>query len=203
MSSTDRLACALAKIDHANSADPETELYHGQPQAKALVYSQHMTRWLHTLVAQPSELMQIACRAQHIKRWTIPRSDYPEGREAYYRWRKACGQMHGQETAAIMGLCGYSVHECEHVAMLLTKRNLRQDTDTQLLEDVACLVFLEQYFADFYTENPDYDQAKWQRIVGRTWQKMSPRGQQAAEKLVVSLPLHLQTLLKITLSEIS
>ncbi len=202
MTTTDsRLECALAAIDTANRADPNQESFGGEQLPKEYAYSLHMTRWLFALESAPSERMQIACRAQHIERWTLPRSDYPEGRKAYYQWRQACGQMHGRRAAEIMADCGYPHEECDRVETILTKRELRKDADTQLLEDVACMVFLEKYFADFYEEKADYDRDKWLRIVRRTWGKMSPRGHEAALKLAEGMPAHLLELLQEALAE--
>ncbi|NMT62426.1 DUF4202 domain-containing protein [Marinobacter orientalis] len=195
------LACALDKIDAANRADPNCEQLDGQSLPKEYAYSQHMTRWLFELEPQPSERMQIACRAQHIERWTMPRRDFPEGRKAYYEWRQACGRMHGRRAAEIMAECGYPEDECKRVETILTKRELRKDGDTQLLEDVACMVFLERYFADFYEQNADYDREKWLRIVRRTWGKMSPRGHEAALKLAEGMPVHLLALLQEALAQ--
>lgn len=191
-----RLECALADIDKANGADPNTDLLSGESLPREYIYSLHMTRWLYVLEADPSDVMQIACRAQHIERWTMPRSDYPEGRKAYYEWRQACGRMHGRRAADIMAGCGYSPAECQRVETIVTKRELRKDADTQLLEDVACLVFLEKYFAGFYADNADYDREKWLRIVRRTWKKMSPRAHSQALVLADGLPGHLQELLQ-------
>lgn len=196
MTASAQLTCALDKIDGANCADPNRETVDGESLPREYAYSQHMTRWLFALESEPSERMQIACRAQHIERWTIPRSDYPEGRKAYYQWRQACGRMHGRRAAEIMADCGYEAAECEKVETILTKRELRQDADTQLLEDVACMVFLERYFADFYEEKAYYDREKWLRIVRRTWGKMSPRGHEAALKLAEGMPAHLLELLQ-------
>lgn len=193
--SAGRLECVLDGIDGANRRDPHAEVLDGQSLPREYAYSLHMTRWLFALEEAPSERMQIACRAQHIERWRLPRSDYPEGRKGYYEWRQACGRMHGRRTAEIMAECGYEPDECARVETILTKRELRKDPDTQLLEDVACLVFLERYFSRFYEEKPDYDREKWLRIVRRTWGKMSPRGHEAALKLAGQLPEHLQTLL--------
>lgn len=201
MKQPNKLACAMEKVDAANRADPNIELVDGQPLPKEYAYSQHMTRWLHELDPEPSERMQIACRAQHIERWTMPRRDFPEGRKAYYEWRQACGRMHGRRAAEIMAECGYPEAECERVETILTKRELLKDEDTQLLEDVACMVFLERYFADFYEQNADYDREKWLRIVRRTWGKMSPRGHQAALKLAEGMPAHLLRLLQEALAE--
>ena len=197
MNSTEALLTnVLERIDQANLADPNQALFEGELHPKEWIYSQHMTRWLFTLIPEPSELMQIACRAQHLERWKLPRTDYPEGKKGYYQWRQACGVMHGQRAAALMAECGYQAHDCDHVAQVLTKRALQQEPDTQLLEDVACLVFLEKYFSDFYQKNSEYDREKWLRIVRRTWQKMTDRGHQAALPLVHHLPTDLQQLVQ-------
>ena len=202
MTTTDsRLQCALASIDAANKADPNQESFDNERLPKEYAYSLHMTRWLFELESDPSERMQIACRAQHIERWTMPRQGYPEGRKAYYQWRQACGRMHGRRAAEIMAECGYPPAECERVETILTKRELRQDADTQLLEDVACMVFLEKYFADFYEEKAEYDRDKWLRIVRRTWGKMSPRGHEAALRLAEGMPAHLLALLQEALAD--
>lgn len=197
----DRLTCALAAIDAANRQDPNRETVDGESLPREYAYSLHMTRWLHALEPAPSERMQIACRAQHIERWTLPRSDFGEGRKAYYQWRQACGRMHGRRAADIMAQCGYPDDDCRRVETILTKRELRQDPETQLLEDVACLVFLERYFASFYEQKADYDKEKWLRIVRRTWAKMSPRGHEAALKLAEKLPPHLVALLQEALAD--
>ncbi|HBM48977.1 MAG TPA: DUF4202 domain-containing protein, partial [Marinobacter sp.] len=191
----------LEAIDRANQADPNTEQVDGQKLPREYAYSLHMTRWLFALEPEPSERMQIACRAQHLERWTMPRSDYGEGRKNYYQWRLACGRMHGRRAAEIMAECGYPEEECERVETIVTKRKLREDEDTQLLEDVACMVFLERYFAGFFEDNPDFDKEKWLRIVRRTWDKMSPRAHEAALKLAEGMPAHLLELLQEALAE--
>ncbi|MBS3805081.1 MAG: DUF4202 domain-containing protein [Oleiphilaceae bacterium] len=200
MDTSAQLTCALEKIDNANLADPNREQVGEETLPKEFAYSQHMTRWLFQLESEPSERMQIACRAQHIERWTMPRKDFPEGRQAYYEWRQACGRFHGRRAAGIMAECGYPASDHERVETVLTKRELRQDPETQLLEDVACMVFLERYFEDFF-QKTDYDREKWLRIVGRTWDKMSPRGHEAALELAGNMPQHLQTLLGEALAE--
>ena len=195
------LKCVLDAIDNANRADPNRETVAEEFMPREYVYSLHMTRWLYELELAPSERMQIACRAQHIERWKMPRSDYPEGRKPYYEWRQACGRMHGRRAAEIMAGCGYPEGECERVEVILTKRELRKDADTQLLEDVACMVFLEKYFAQFYADNAEYEREKWLRIVRRTWGKMSPRAHEQALALSTKLPEHLQLLMQEALAD--
>lgn len=197
----ERLQCVLDAIDRANRGDPNEEVVAEESMPREYAYSLHMTRWLYELEPSPSARMQIACRAQHLERWKMPRSDYPEGRKSYYEWRQACGRMHGRRAAEIMAGCGYPESECQRVEIILTKRELRKDVDTQLLEDVACMVFLEKYFAQFYADNAEYDRDKWLRIVRRTWGKMSPRAHERALALSVQLPEHLQLLMQEALAD--
>ena len=63
---------------------------------------------------------------------------------------------------------------------LVRKERLKADPETQLLEDVACLVFLENYFAEFSRQ---HDEAKLIDILRKTWKKMSARGHEAALQL--------------------
>ena len=48
---------------------------------------------------------------------------------------------------------------------------------TQMLEDVVCLVFLENYFSEFASAK---EEGKLLTIIRRTWSKMSDRGREAA-----------------------
>ena len=53
-------------------------------------------------------------------------------------------------------------------------------SETQTLEDVICLVFLEFYFEPFAHKHPE---DKTIDILQKTWKKMSKAGQEAALKL--------------------
>jgi sirohydrochlorin ferrochelatase len=70
----------------------------------------------------------------------------------------------------------------QRVASLIRKENLKTDVESQTLEDVACLVFLQHYAADFA---PKHDREKMIGIVQKTWKKMSEEGQASA----LALPL--------------
>jgi hypothetical protein len=60
------------------------------------------------------------------------------------------------------------------------KERLRSDPEAQMLEDVACIVFLSHYMADFMGKT---DEAKLPRILAQTWNKMSAQGHTHASKL--------------------
>jgi len=174
-----RLAAALATIDAANAADPNREP-DGTP--RELAYGQRMTAWLQRLEPAAPEPLQLAVRAQHIERWLIPRADYPEGRTGYKRWRSDLARHHAARLGEIMTAAGYPPEAATRAADLIQKKRLAHDPEAQTLEDVACLVFLQHYFAAFAAKHP---RAKVIDIVRKTWRKMSDRGHDAA----TSLPL--------------
>lgn len=177
-----RLQEAIRRIDVANQEDPFREESHGQSFAKEYLYSLRMTERLHQFVQEPSEALQVAVRAQHICRWMIPRDQYPEGRKGYHQWRIALQKFHAEKTGDILQDVGYDEPFIQRVQALLRKENIKHNPETQALEDVVCLVFLEYYLTDF-VDKGEYDEAKLVDIVQKTWQKMSADAHQAASQL--------------------
>ena len=124
--------------------------------------------------------MQIATRAQHFRRWEIPRGDFPEGRHGYNDWRKTCRAHHAERAGAIMRAAAGAKRTPGGSASLIRKERLKKDPESQALENVAALVFLEHYFDDFLMKYQGYDDEKIVDILGKTLCKMSPRGHAAA-----------------------
>jgi hypothetical protein len=183
----ERLDRAIALIDAANGQDPNLEEdSEGAFHPKELLYSRRMTAWLERLEPEASDALKIAARAQHIRRWTIPRDGYPRTRVGYLQWRTELYRFHGEETATLMARAGYDPETIDRVKKMLAKRGLKRNLEVQLIEDVACLVFLEHYFSDF---SKDHDEDKVIDIVRKTWSKMSERGQKAAFGLDLSEPV--------------
>ncbi len=161
---TDRLQTVLAQIDAANAADPKGE---------ALTYGERMSAELHRLFPKASDLLQIAARGQHVERWLLPRSDYPQGKAGYLEWRREQARRHAWRVAGIMAEAGYDQTDCERVGVLLRKEGLKRDPEVQALEDVICFVFLRWYFADFAA---GHDPTAVLDIVQKTARKMSDTG---------------------------
>ena len=182
MSTMDKLGAALAAIDAVHAQDPEKE--GGQP--KELRYAQRMSAWLAKLAPESSEALQLAVRCQHLRRWAIPRSAYPEGKIGYLRWRKEESLAHASLAGEILGQAGYGADAVKHVQSLIKKERIKHDPEAQLLEDTACLVFLEYEFAGFAAK---HGEEKLIDILRKSWAKMSPQGQQAASGLQLSAPL--------------
>jgi hypothetical protein len=199
MMTTSRLTTVLSAIDKINSNDPNKTIVNSRSQANELLYGQYMTACLEQYFPQSNELLQIAVRAQHIKRWDLKRSEFEAGKAGYYQWRIQQGKYHAQLTKSLMLENGYDETEGETTACILRKEKLKTNSDTQTLEDVACLVFLQYYFNAFaakYTETDN--EAKIIRIVQKTWGKMSDRGHEIA--LSLTLPSHLAELVNKALS---
>lgn len=174
------ITATFVAIDAINAQDPNLETSNGEAIAKELLYSQRMSQWQQTFAPDASPELQIACRAQHIKRWAIPRSDYPMDRQGYKRWRTELGRMHGELTAEVMQQHGFDDTAQQRVKDLLLKKQLKRDPEVQALEDIICLVFLEFYLEPFAEK---HSEEKLIGIIQKTWNKMSEDGHAAALKL--------------------
>ena len=162
-----RLQTAFAAIDQANSADPNQS--DGQPVE--LLYGQRMTEEQLALYPDASEPLRIACRGQHIERWTLPRHDFPMDRPGYLAWRTEQGRRHAARVAEIMRAAGYGDADIQHAEKMLMKQGIKRDGDVQALEDTACFTFIRWYMGPFsQTRDPD----EMLRIVEKTARKMSP-----------------------------
>lgn len=163
-----RIASVFAAVDAANSDDPN--LTDAGPLA--LVQGQLGSAWLKKLTETPTPELQVAVRAHHLKRWELLRSNYPEGRAGYLRWRKDNKAHQANAAAEILAEHDWSTEHIDRVRLLLSRSQLRTDSDTQHLEDAACLVFLETQF-DAMSEQTDAD--RMVTIVVKTLKKMSPQ----------------------------
>ena len=168
-----RLDLAFAAIDAANAADPTIE--NGQPAA--LLYGLRMTAEVPHLFPDASDVLQIAARGQHIERWLLPRTDYPEGLPGYLDWRREQARRHAARVGKIMLDAGYPKADADRVGVLLRKEGIKRDADVQALEDLICFAFLRYYFADFTIgKDPDH----LLKIVEKTARKMSAMGRAKA-----------------------
>ena len=176
--------CAIERFDGANAEDPNRELADGREQPKELLYARRLSAMIERYAPGAPEALRLAVRCQHIRRWAIPRSDFPGTTAGYKQWRSKLQQFHAETAAGILRDCGYGEDTVARVQALLRKEKLKLDPEVQMLEDVVDLVFLENYLEDFVAKHPDYDEAKWTDILKKTWFKMSPRGRNAALSMV-------------------
>lgn len=104
-------------------------------------------------------------------------------RPGYLKWRNALKRYHADRAEEILQKAGYDRETIDRVRELVMKKGLKTDPETQTLEDVVCLVFLQYYFEDFAEK---HEEKKIVNILQKTWRKMSPRGQEIAMQLNLS-----------------
>lgn len=181
-------AKALALIDAANGADPNQVSAGGKEWPKELLYSERMSDMLERYAPEADDAMKLAIRAQHIERWKSPRSDYPMDRIGYLKWRKDLYKIQANTAAELLLQAGYDDAVIERVRNSVAKKNIKGSADTQLLEDVTDLVFMEHYMLEFVGKHPDYSEEKWIEIIQKTWRKMSSAAHDFALSGKINLP---------------
>jgi hypothetical protein len=179
---------ARSLIDAANNADPNRVTADGKDWPKELLYSERMSGMLERFKPLADDVMKLAIRAQHIERWKSSRQDYPQGRIGYLQWRKDLYKIQASRAAELMAEAGYDQAERDRAWQAVAKKNIKGNPDTQMLEDVTDLVFMEHYMLEFVAKHPDYDEVKWLEIIRKTWLKMSPDAQQFALSGAIQLP---------------
>lgn len=167
-------------VDSAHSADPH-RTDNGRPAE--LVYADHMENWVTRVAADPTPLLRLAARCQHLERWSVPRASFPEGKAGYFAWRKSLYTKQAERARSLLFAAGVSSDDANEVATWVAKTGLKTNAGTQALEDAACLVFLENEIARFAAQHAEYPRDKFVDIIRKTWRKMSPRAQELARTL--------------------
>lgn len=177
MGHSGNMHAAFDRFDQLNAGDPHTEWADGERKPREWLYGRRMTETLKAYMPEASEALQLTARCQHLCRWEIPRSRYPMDRQGYLQWRQELKKFHADKASEVLAAIGYGPEMIDRVAFLLQKKRLKRDPETQALEDVICLVFLEHYFEDFAEKHPE---DKVVDILRKTWRKMSAEGHRAA-----------------------
>ncbi len=167
----------MQRINAGHAEDPNKVSINGVEQPYELHYSQKMTKYLEKRDPSASETLHLAISAQHFRRWEVPRNSYPMTKVGYHAWRTFLKKRQAELAAQICLDCGYAAEDAERVAYLIRKEDLKQDAETQVLEDVACLVFLDDQFEEF---EKGFDEEKVVKILQKTWGKMSEKGHELA-----------------------
>ncbi|KAF1846412.1 glutamyl-tRNA synthetase [Cucurbitaria berberidis CBS 394.84] len=176
-------AKALSAIDAAHALDPTQITVHNSSTPYELHYAQKCTSYLDQRAPSASEPLRLAIRAQHFRRWEVPRSTYPMTRIGYHAWRTYLKKRQAELVEEICVEAGYSAADAARVGALIRKEDLKADEETQVLEDVACLVFLDDQFEAF---EKTLDEDKIVSILRKTWGKMTERGHELALKIPMS-----------------
>ncbi|GAB1392243.1 hypothetical protein MASR1M60_04060 [Rhodocyclaceae bacterium] len=180
---------AVALIDAANAEDPRMDIdASGKAVPRELLYGQRMAEMIGRYALEADEVQKLAVRAQHIQRWKTPRDSYPMTRDGYMQWRTGLYKFHAETCGRLMQEAGYDEAAIERAKQAVGKRGLKVNPDTQMLEDVADLVFIEHYMLGFAGQKADYSEEKWLDIIRKTWKKMSERAHAFALSGQLKLP---------------
>ncbi|MBI5430716.1 MAG: DUF4202 domain-containing protein [Nitrosomonadales bacterium] len=179
---------AIAAFDRANAEDTNRETADGRESPKELLYAQRMTEMQQRYAPEASEAVRLAVRAQHIQRWKIPRGNYTMDKPGYMLWRTTLYKFHADTAGKLMQEAGYDDDMIARVKTIVGKKELKTNPETQMMEDIVDLVFIEHYMTGFANQHPEYDEAKWILIIKKTWNKMSPRAHEFALSGKIKLP---------------
>lgn len=144
----DRLQAAFDAIDAANADDPNRLDVRGESRPKELAHAELACEWVRALAPEASDVLLLAARAHHVRRWELPRRDYPDGKAGYYRWRRELQARHAELVGTILKEQGYEQDTIARVQVIIKKQGLGKDPEVQVFEDALCLVFLETQFGE-------------------------------------------------------
>lgn len=174
---------ALERLRSVHEADPRRRDTAAGSRPVEAVWCERVENWVQSLAPDAPAALRLAAAAQHLERWRWPRSGHPEGRAGYLRWRREVARSQADRARQICLDAGVPGTVADQVAALVRKEDLAADPRTRVLEDAACLAFLELDLDDFAERHEDSDVI---RILARTWRKMSDDGRAAAMRLELS-----------------
>ncbi|UEG51825.1 DUF4202 domain-containing protein [Mucilaginibacter daejeonensis] len=180
-----QLQAAFDLFDAYNRNDPRTFEWEGTSYPQEYFFALKLHDRVLLLDPQASEELLLASRCQHIGRWEMPRESYPEGREAYLKWRKDLALHHAEIASGLMGQAGYADEQISRVTEILLKKRIKVDADVQTMENALCLIFLEFQYEDFRKKYAD-DPEKMINILHRSLLKMDAHGHVFALQLAYS-----------------
>lgn len=181
-----RFQRAVEAFDHINAEDPNQLVVGGDARPRELVDAERLAAWVTRLDPNASETLRLAARCQHLRRWHIPRDSFPKGRSGYLKWRAELARFHADSAAQILKAMGYDELFIDAVRRIILKRGLGtgspETADVQTMEDALCLAFIEHELDEFSSK---HDDVTLERILRKTWSKMSER----ARTIALELPL--------------
>lgn len=190
MTNQTRFNQTIAAFDAINAQDPNHQTIDGKKYPKELIYAERLSEMLNRYAPDASEALKLAVRAQHIQRWISPRTDYSMTKSGYMQWRSNLKTHHAEIAGQIMREHGYDTDIIQQVMSLLKKEDLKGNADTQTLEDVIVLAFLEHDLEAFVEKYKDYSEEKFITILRKSYLKMSEKGREAALSMI-TIPEHL------------
>jgi Domain of unknown function (DUF4202) len=178
----------IAAFDKSNAEDPDSETANGKEYPKELLYAWRIAEMQERYLPDASEAVRLACRARHIQCWMCPRGGFPMDPDGHLQWRAAQYKCRAEIAGNLMKQAGCGDEMIRRVLTIISEKAHKVNPETQLMEDVVDLVFIEHYMIGFATSHPEYDEAKWIEIIKNTWNRMSFRAHEFALTGKLKLP---------------
>lgn len=193
--SSERFQIACAALAALQAADPQVVDGPDGSIGRELLRTHRLLAIMDEMAPQASEALALAVQAQHLERWTLPRSQFEPGRAGYRAWRNEQKRRHAERAVEILLSTGYGEDEAQAVAGLIRKERLHSNADSQMLEDIVCVEFMRFEFAQFTARHAD---ERLVDILQKTWVRMSDAGRKLA--LAVDLPPHAKRIVTLALN---
>lgn len=178
-----RLDKAFVLFDDYNKQDLRTIHHGGASYPIEYFYALQLHDWVKKLKPNAGETLLLASRCQHIGRWRIPRSDFPQTKAGYLAWRKKLAGFHADKAAELLKEAGYNAEEIDAVQRINLKEGIKLNPDMQVMENALCLVFLLFQYEEFLQQ---HEEPKVIRILQKSWGKMDEAGRETALTLPYS-----------------
>lgn len=174
---------AFEEFDLYNASDPSLEDFNGNLIPKSVLYGLRMSQCLDAYEPKAAIEVKLAARSQHIGRWEIARSKYPMDKKGYHTWRTTLAEHHANIAGKILKELSFEPELIEKVKFLLQKKDLKNNVNTQILEDTIFLVFVRFYLEEFAAKHED---DKVIEIIAKTLKKVSQRAIAKSSEIKVS-----------------
>ena len=166
---------ASRAIERIHETDPNLLTENAASIAAEKLYSRRMLSVLDLVQTNSPYSLKIAAQCQHLKRWGVPRSEYPYDRRGYHLWRRAVMEYQVELTRQVLNES--EIEESEIVVILdaLKDQGNKSNINATIIMDTACLVFLKWHLVPFSAK---HESVKVIDILRKTMKKMSEKGLQ-------------------------
>ena len=174
---------ALKLIDKAHNEDPAYVTIDGNKVSDEFLYSERMLNQLLAYYPDSNPFIKLSAKCHHLKRWEVDRKLYPMDKQGYFNWRRVVAKHQLNIAKEILTKAEFSEEEIDKVISCLKKENIKRIPEAQIIEDVACMVFIQFYLEEFAKPHQD---DKVIDILYKTMLKMSDPGIETCKKLPLS-----------------
>ncbi len=166
-------------MDEVLAQDPNRTHHDGKDVASEWLYGQRMSMVLSELCAEPSAHLEVAARAQHLRRREVLRGSHAATRVGYLQWRREAALHTAKCVRAVLTDSAWPDTDIEIVERLIRKLDLKPGKESpsaieamaQTLEDCVALLFVRFELAAFREK---HSREKVAEIVEKTAKKVSP-----------------------------